>query len=198
MENTTIAAANAVAPLASAAPPQAVGALVKAETGKAAVARRGQLYLAFILGEEVFAIDILRIREIIEYTPPTIVPMMPPSLRGVINVRGAVVPVIDLAVRFGWTPTGVGRRTCIVIVEIQHQGAKHVLGLVVDKVNAVTEIRNEDIDLPPAFGARINTDFITGMARVDGRFVIVLNIERTLTIEEMAVVRQINDEVSAA
>lgn len=151
---------------------------------------RGQLYLAFILGAEIFAIDILRIREIIEYTEPTAVPMMPPSLRGVINVRGAVVPVVDLAVRFGWQPTGVGRRTCIVIVEIMYQGAKHVLGLVVDKVNAVTEIKAEEIDLPPAFGARINTDFITGMARIDGKFVIVLNIERTLTIEEIAAVQQ--------
>lgn len=162
----------------------------------AAKVGRGQLYLAFILGSEVFAIDILRIREIIEYTPPTVVPMMPPSLRGVINVCGSVVPVVDLAVRFGWQPTAVGRRTCIVIVEILHQGVRHVLGLVVDKVNAVTEIRQDEIDLPPAFGARINTDFINGMARVNGQFVIVLNIERTLTIEEMAVVQRINNEAS--
>lgn len=160
-------------------------------------AARGQLYLAFMLRSEIFAIDILRIREIIEYSPPTPVPMMPPSLQGVINVRGAVVPVVDLAVRFGWQPTGVGRRTCIVIVEIEHQETRHVLGLVVDKVNAVTEIKNDEIDLPPAFGASINSDFITGMARVDGKFVIVLNIARTLTIEEMAVVHDINAEVSA-
>lgn len=157
----------------------------------AARAGRGQLYLAFMLGNEIFAIDILRIREIIEYNPPTPVPMMPPSLQGVINVRGAVVPVVDLAVRFGWEPTGVGRRTCIVIVEIEHAGNKHVLGLVVDKVNAVTEIKSEDIDMPPAFGARINADFISGMARINNEFVIVLNIARTLTIEEMAAVEQV-------
>ena len=164
---------------------------VAQDSGKVSLrAGRGQLYLAFILGQEIFAIDILRIREIIEYIEPTTVPMMPPSLRGVINVRGAVVPVIDLAVRFGWQPTGVGRRTCIVIVEIEYQGAKHVLGLVVDKVNAVTEIKAEDIDLPPAFGAHINTEFINGMAKVNGKFVIVLNIERTLTVEEIAAVRQ--------
>jgi len=164
---------------------------VASADGKAVqAARRGQLYLAFMLGTEIFAIDILRIREIIEYNPPTPVPMMPPSLQGVINVRGAVVPVVDLAVRFGWQPTGVGRRTCIVIVEIQHQGAQHVLGLVVDKVNAVTEIKNEEIDLPPAFGASINADFISGMARIDGQFVVVLDIGRTLTIEEIAAVEQ--------
>jgi len=165
-------------------------AVVSADGKAAQAARRGQLYLAFMLGAEIFAIDILRIREIIEYNPPTPVPMMPPSLQGVINVRGAVVPVVDLAVRFGWQPTGVGRRTCIVIVEIQHQGAQHVLGLVVDKVNAVTEIKNEEIDLPPAFGASINADFISGMARINGQFVVVLDIARTLTIEEIAAVEQ--------
>ena len=169
--------------------------ITKADGKNLSRAARGQLYLAFMLGAEIFAIDILRIREIIEYTPPTEVPMMPPSLRGVINVRGAVVPVVDLAVRFGWPETGVGRRTCIVIVEIEHQGARHVLGLLVDKVNAVTEIKADEIDMPPAFGARINTDFITGMARVNGKFVIVLNIERTLTIEEMAVVQKVNEAV---
>lgn len=158
---------------------------------------RSQLYLCFTLGTELFAIDILRIREIIEYLPPTTVPMMPPSLRGIINVRGSVVPVVDLAVRFGWPETCIGRRTCIVIVEILHEQARHVLGLVVDKVNMVTDIRAETIEPPPTFGARINTDFITGMARVNNQFVIVLDIERTLTIEEMAAVRQVNEEKMA-
>jgi len=154
----------------------------------AASAQRGQLYLSFMLGSEVFATDIQRIREIIEYTPPTVVPMMPASLRGVINVRGGVVPVVDLAVRFGWQSTPVGRRTSIVIVEIKHNDEKHVLGLVVDRVNAVTEIKSEEIESSPAFGARINTDFISGMARSDGRFVIILNIERTLSVQELAAV----------
>ncbi len=151
-------------------------------------AGRGHLFLTFTLGGEVFAIEIQRIREIIEYMPPSIVPMMPPSLRGVINVRGGVVPVVDLAIRFGWTPVGIGRRTSIVVVEIQHNGEKHVLGLVVDRVNAVTEIRDDDIEPPPVFGARINTDFITGMARKDGHFIVVLNIECTLSVAELAAV----------
>ncbi|MFT3850389.1 MAG: chemotaxis protein CheW [Propionivibrio sp.] len=155
---------------------------------QAAAARRGQLYLTFALGAEVFAIEIPRIREIIEYTDPTMVPMLPPSLRGVINVRGAVVPVVDLAVRFGWTPTAVGRRTSIVIVEIEHNGEKHVLGLVVDRVYAVTEIPADDIEPAPVFGARINTDFIAGMARNAGHFVIVLDIERALSVVELAAV----------
>lgn len=147
---------------------------------------RGQLYLTFTLAGEMFAIDIQRIREIIEYVQPTVIPMMPPTLRGVINVRGGVVPVVDLSVRFGWQATAVERRTSIVIVEIQHNDEKHVIGLVVDRVNAVTEIKSDDIEMPPAFGARINTDFIAGMARQNNRFVIVLNIERTLSIAELA------------
>jgi len=148
----------------------------------------GRPYLAFRLAGEVYAIDILRIREIIEYHPPTAVPMMPPAVRGVINLRGAVVPVVDLAVRFGLAATGVGKRTCIVIVEVQHGGATHVLGLMVDGVNAVLEISAGDIEPPPSFGTRANAEFIEGMARVNGRFVILLDIARVLSIDEMAAV----------
>lgn len=166
------------------------GKVVKTAQAKVA---HGQLYLSFMLGSEVFAIDIVRIREIIEYTPPTVVPMMPHTLRGVINVRGSVVPVVDLAVRFGWEPVALGRRTSIVIVEILHNDEKYVLGLVVDRVNAVTEIKKEDIESPPAFGARLDTDFISGMAKCDGRFVIVLNIERALSVAEMAAVTAVTD-----
>ena len=152
----------------------------------------GMPYLAFRLAGEVYAIDILRIREIIEYTPPTTVPMMPPSLRGVINLRGAVVPVIDLAVRFGREATGVGKRTCFVIVEVKHEGATHVLGLMVDGVNAVMEIGSADIEPPPSFGTSVNAEFIAGMARVDGRFVIILDIARVLSIEEMAAIKSVD------
>lgn len=184
MENTT----------SSQVPATAVSASVQsAEGGGASVAARGHLYLTFTLGSEIFAIEIQRIREIIEYVQPTTVPMMPPSLRGVINVRGGVVPVIDLAVRFNWTPTGIGRRTSIVIVEIQHNSEKHVVGLVVDRVNAVTEIKDEDIEAAPVFGARINTDFIAGMAKSEGHFVVVLNIERTLSVGELAAVAAVAD-----
>jgi len=151
----------------------------------------GALYLAFRLGEDVYAIDILRIREIVEYNPPTSVPMMPPSVRGVINLRGAVVPVIDLAVRFGRAPTGVGKRTCIVIVETEHEGSTHVLGLLVDGVNAVMEIAHDNIEPAPTFGTNVNTEFIAGMARMEGRFVIVLDIGRVLSIEEMAAISSV-------
>lgn len=162
-------------------PPANTGTIARTTT-------RGQLYLKFTLGREVFAIDIQRIREIIEYTVPNTVPMMPESLLGVINVRGSVVPVIDLAKRFGWVATVVGRRTSIVIVEIAHNEQTHVLGLLVDRVNAVGPIPSDAIEPVPAFGASIKTEFIAGIAKSDERFVIVLSIERTLCVDEIAMV----------
>ncbi|MBK7000747.1 MAG: purine-binding chemotaxis protein CheW [Rhodoferax sp.] len=174
---------NATVPATLSAPhlPATTGAVARA-------AARGHLYLKFTLGSELFAIDIQRIREIIEYTAPSAVPMMPESLLGVINVRGSVVPVIDLAKRFGWAATVVGRRTSIVIVEIAHKEQMHVLGLLVDRVNAVGQIANDAIEPVPAFGASIKTEFIAGIAKSDERFVIVLSIERTLSIDEIAMV----------
>ena len=151
-----------------------------------------QPYLAFRLAGEVYAIDILRIREIIEYILPTSAPMMPASVRGVINLRGAVVPVIDLAIRFGREATGVGKRTCFVVVEVEYEGAILILGLMVDGVNAVMEIGAENIEPPPSFGTRANAEFIEGMARVDGRFVIILDIARVLSIDEIAAIKSVD------
>ncbi|HSW03988.1 chemotaxis protein CheW [Aquabacterium sp.] len=144
-------------------------------------------YLTFTLGAEMFAIGILHIKEIIEYGQLTAVPMMPGFIRGVINLRGAVVPVIDLASRFGGTPSHITRRTCIVIVELQlGDGETRVLGVVVDAVSAVLDIASSDIEPAPAFGTRIRTDFIAGMAKVNSRFVILLDVDRVLSMDEMA------------
>jgi purine-binding chemotaxis protein CheW len=133
-------------------------------------------YLTFTLGGETFAIAILGVKEIIEYTSVTDVPMMSDCIRGVINLRGSVVTVMDLSVRFGRPSTPVTKRTCIVIVEIEDEGERQVIGLVVDAVNAVIEIAAGDIEPPPAFGARIRNDFIDGMGKVNGAFVILLDI----------------------
>jgi purine-binding chemotaxis protein CheW len=143
-------------------------------------------YLTFVLGSEVFAIGILAIKEIIEYDGLTIVPMMPDCIRGVINLRGAVVPVMDLSLRFGKPSNAVTKRTCIVIIETQRDGEREDLGVVVDAVNAVIDIAADDIEPPPAFGARIRTDFIQGLGKVNGKFVILLNVGRVLAIEEIA------------
>jgi len=146
-------------------------------------------YLTFTLGSEVFAIGILAIKEIIEYSTLTTVPMMPPYVRGVINLRGAVVPVLDLAVRFGKAPSPVTKKTCIVIVEITTAGAHQDVGVVVDAVDSVLDIPPAQIEPPPALGARIATDFIEGMGKVNGRFVILLDVNSVLAPEEAALLR---------
>jgi purine-binding chemotaxis protein CheW len=111
--------------------------------------------------------------------------MMPEYLRGVINLRGLVVPVIDLAVRFARPASPVTKRTCIVIVEIELDGERHDIGAVVDAVNAVVEIPASDVEPPPSFGARIRTDFIAGMGKVDGPFVILLDSRHVLAPAEL-------------
>lgn len=141
-------------------------------------------YLTFMLGGEVFALAILGVKEIIEYRGLTEVPMMPSCVRGVINLRGAVVPVMDLLARFGRPRSEVTKRSCIVIVEVQADDERHVIGMVVDAVYEVLEIASADIEPPPAFGARIRSDFIQGMGKVRDRFVILLNANRALSLDE--------------
>jgi purine-binding chemotaxis protein CheW len=150
-----------------------------------AVNGQSQQYLTFVLAGEVFAIGILSIKEIIEYSNPTTVPMMPEYLRGVINLRGLVVPVIDLAVRFGKPASPVTKRTCIVIVEIDLDGERYDIGAMVDAVNAVVDMPASEIEPPPTFGARIRTDFIAGMGKIDGRFVILLDSRHVLAPAEL-------------
>lgn len=154
-------------------------------TAASVAADQGQ-YLTFMLGGEVFAIGILSIKEIIEYGQLTTVPMMPECIRGVINLRGAVVPVIDLSARFGGKPSATTRRTCIVIIEVEMEQERQVVGVVVDAVNEVLEIAAGEIEPAPSFGARIRTDFIRGMGKVDNRFVIILEVNRVLSVDDFA------------
>jgi purine-binding chemotaxis protein CheW len=143
-------------------------------------------YLTFMLAEEQFAIGILNIKEIIEYHGVTEVPMMPACVRGVINLRGAVVPVMDMLARFGRPPSATTKRTCVVIVEVVAGDERHVIGLVVDAVNEVLDIAASDIEPPPSFGARIRSDFILGVGKVKGRFVLLLDVDRALSLDEIA------------
>lgn len=151
-------------------------------------------FLTFILGGVMYALEIVNIKEIIEYGEVTEVPMMPPSIRGIINLRGAVVPVIDLAARFGGQPASVQRRTCIVIVEAIQTGQQSDIGIMVDAVSEVLDIAGSEIEPPPSFGARIRADFIAGMGRVAGKFVIILDIARVLTVEDMAALTAISQQ----
>jgi len=143
-------------------------------------------YLTFSLAGEMFGVGILNVKEIIEFGNLTEIPMMPAFIRGVINLRGAVVPVIDLAARFGGKSTEVGRRTCIVIIEVPDEDSRHDIGIIVDAVSEVLEIPASEIEPPPSFGARIRADFIFGMGKVAGKFVILLEINKVLSVEEIA------------
>jgi len=165
-----------------------MGQLVQAK-GSAVVAKTDEApaqYLTFSLGGEMFGVGILNVKEIIEYGNLTEIPMMPAFIRGVINLRGSVVPVIDLSARFGGKATEVGRRTCIVIVEVPDEDTRHDIGIIVDAVSEVLEIPGSEIEPPPSFGAKIRADFIFGMGKVAGKFVILLEINKVLSVEEIA------------
>ena len=144
-----------------------------------------QQYLTFMLSGETYAISILRIKEIIQYGQLTEVPRMPGFIRGVINLRGAVVPVIDLSSRFGKQATAIGRRNCIIIIEVAVGEETQSVGVMVDAVNAVLEIPGSEIEPAPSFGANIRADFIAGMGKVNGKFVIILNIQHVLSMDDM-------------
>ena len=164
-----------------------MGEISRQFPGTPATAAEGpRQYLNFQLGGEMFAISILNIREIIEYGAVTEIPMMPRFLRGVINLRGAVVPVIDLLARFGQGQTGVGRRSCIVILEIPDGEELQSVGIMVDSVTEVLDIPAADIEPPPGFGTRRRADFISGMGRTGQGFVIILDPARVLSIEDLA------------
>ena len=172
-----------------------MNALVTAENASHAhpVLAAPRQYLTFTLAGQVFAVETLCVKEIIEYGQITTVPMMPTFIKGVLNLRGAVVPVIDLGVRFRSEVTAINRRSCIVILEAPSEEQAQTLGVIVDAVNAVLEIPLTDIEPAPAFGAKIRTDFISGMGKVTDKFVILLNIGKLLSVEEMAALTSISD-----
>jgi purine-binding chemotaxis protein CheW len=157
-----------------------------ARISAAAAAADAVQYLTFSLDGELFAVPIEHIREIIEFGGLTAVPLTPQFLRGVINLRGAVVPVVDLAARFGRSGTTIGRRTCIVILEVEAAGRTLPVGILVDTVNEVLNTDRSQIEPRPPFGARLRADFICGMLSQGERFVIVLDIQQVLSVAEMA------------
>lgn len=145
-----------------------------------------QQYLTFTLNDEVFAMDIRTVREIIQHASMTVVPLMPDFVRGVINLRGAVVPVIDLQSRFGRTISSLGKKTCIVIFDASTQGEKQELGLMVDAVSEVIDIADTNIEPTPSFGTTIAREFIRGMGKVDKDFIPIIDTEKALSMDDMA------------
>jgi len=151
-------------------------------------------YLTFFLRGEEYAVGILRVKEIIEFERVTRVPAMPVHVRGVINLRGAVLPVVDLAAKFGLAPSEPSRTTCIVIVETQTGGEFVVVGLMADAVSEVVDIGDDSIEPPPSFGTHVRVDFLTGMGKLDNRLVLILDLDRVLSPVE---IRQTIDAVEA-
>ena len=162
----------------------------KAAAARGPAADVSAQYLTFALGEEVFAMDIRTVREIIQYGPMTTVPLMPGFVRGVINLRGAVVPVIDLQSRFGRPRATIGNKTCIVIFDALPNGGasgeRVELGLLVDAVSEVIDIAPDQIEPPPNFGSAVRRDFIQGMGKVGTRFVIILEPDKAFDVNDMA------------
>lgn len=150
-----------------------------------------QLFLTFRLQDEMFGLDIQPIKEIIEYGKVTAVPLVPAFVRGVINLRGNVVPVVDLPTRFGWSASPVTKRSCIVVIEIEHEEQLLDIGIVIDSVSEVLEMHPDDIAPAPGFGAKLRTDFIAGMGKIQESFIVLLNVDKVLSVDELSLLDQV-------
>jgi purine-binding chemotaxis protein CheW len=137
-------------------------------------------YLTFALAHEEYGLEILKVREIIGYIEVTAIPQTPRDVKGVINLRGQVIPVVDLRAKFGMETSDVTDETCIIVVEITQSGRKANTGIIVDRVQEVLDIPGKDIEDAPQFGSSVNTDFILGMAKVEESVKILLDIDRVL------------------
>jgi purine-binding chemotaxis protein CheW len=146
-------------------------------------------YLTFKLADETFALDVAKVREILEQSNITKVPQTPEFMRGVINLRGSVVPVIDMRLKFGMTATEQTVNTCIIVAEVEMSDETIVLGALADSVQEVIEMEPEQIEAAPHIGTRLNTDFIKGMGKHDGRFIMILDIDKVFTSEELTKVQ---------
>ena len=143
-------------------------------------------FLSFSLGSEVFGMDIRTVREIIQHGSITPVPLMPDFVRGIINLRGAVVPVIDLHARFGRPAANIGKKSCIIIFDASRQGERAEIGLLVDAVSEVVEIPADQIEPVPDFGTSVRREFMRGIGKLQGRFIVLLEPDQAFNVEEMA------------
>ncbi len=155
-------------------------------------------YLTFKLGDEVFALDISKVREVLDFPTITKVPRTPDFMRGVINLRGSVVPVVDLRLKFGMTMTENTVNTCVIITEVQVDGESTVLGALADSVQEVVDLEPDRIEPAPRIGTRLNTEFIRGMGKHNDRFIIILDIDRIFSAEELSLVQEAQGEAGGA
>ena len=159
-----------------------------------------QQYLTFLLASEEYAISILKVKEIIEYDTVTTVPKTPRWVRGVINLRGSVVPVVDVGVKFGIEQSAVTRTTCIVIVEAFYEGQSSTIGVIADAVRQVIDLTVQDIHPVPEFGTRVNVDYLVGMAQLGKKFALLLDVDKVLSAGELLHLSEISashDDTSA-
>jgi purine-binding chemotaxis protein CheW len=154
-------------------------------------------YLSFTLAGSDYGVAILQVREILQYEAVTRIPSAPPSIRGVINLRGAVVPIVDVALKLGLPPTAVTKRTCILIVEAAIGDERTVLGIMADAVREVLELGPEDVEPPPSFGTQVRADGLVGMGKADRRFVLLLDLDRVLSAGERELAAQLGDAAPA-
>jgi purine-binding chemotaxis protein CheW len=146
---------------------------------------RAGKYLTFTLGKEEFAIQVLRVREIMGVQEITAVPQTPPYVKGVINLRGKVIPVVDLRMKFGMPELAYTQRTCIVVVQLEHAGMKVMTGVIVDGVSDVANMQGADIEDTPDFGRGVATPYLLGMAKIKGKVKILLDIDKVMTAQEV-------------
>jgi purine-binding chemotaxis protein CheW len=144
-----------------------------------------QQYLTFMIGGEEYAVSLIKVKEIIEYDTVTEVPKTPAWVRGVINLRGSVVPVIDLAVKFRQAPSVAGKLTCIVITEVQCEGEMNLMGIMADSVRQVIDLKSQEVEAPPTFGTRVKVDYLLGMARSGKKFCLILDTEKVLSTDDL-------------
>jgi len=144
-------------------------------------------YLTFNVGEESFALDVSHVREILEFTTVTKVPKAPDYMRGVINLRGSVVPVLDMRLKFGMSRTEKTINTCIIMVEVSFEGENTIIGALVDSVQEVFELEPDRIEPAPKIGTQLKTEFIKGMGKRDERFIIMLDIDKVFSSDELSI-----------
>jgi len=152
-------------------------------------------YLTFELEDEVFALDISKVREVLDFTTITKVPRTPDFMRGVINLRGSVVPVVDMRLKFGMTQTEKTVNTCIIIVEVTLDGDTTVLGALADSVQEVMDLEPDQIEPAPRIGARLKTEFIKGMGKHDNKFIMILDIDKAFSSDELSLVQSAGGRV---
>ena len=157
-----------------------------------------QQYLTFLLAGEEYAISILKVKEIIEYDTVTVVPKTPKWIRGVINLRGSVVPVVDLAVKFGLEERAVTRTSCIVILEGQLENQNTTMGIVADAVSQVMDLADGDIREVPEFGTRVQVNYLLGMAQLGKKFALLLDVDKVLSTDELLNLDQVSANAGTA